>query len=79
MKGPIIKFFQEKHIEQVALTHIHEDHTGMAAWLQRQKNIPIYLHEKAIPEAKQRAQYRLYRRIIWGKRMALIRSRCLNG
>lgn len=68
LKGPIRNFFQEKHIEQAALTHIHEDHSGMAAWLQDQKNIPIYLHEKAIPDARQKGKYGLYRRIVWGQR-----------
>lgn len=70
LKGQISKFFQEKHIEQVALTHIHEDHSGMAAWLQRQMNVPIYLHEKAIPEAKRKGKYQLYRHLTWGKRPA---------
>ncbi|NLV21716.1 MAG: MBL fold metallo-hydrolase [Syntrophomonadaceae bacterium] len=70
MKGSISKFLQEKHIEQVALTHIHEDHSGMAAWLQRQMNVPVYLHEKAIPKAKRKAKYRLYRHITWGERPA---------
>jgi len=70
MKGPISKFLQGKNIEQVALTHIHEDHSGMAAWLQHQMNVPVYLHEKAIPEAKRRGKYRLYRHITWGKRPA---------
>lgn len=70
MKGPISKFLQENHIEQVALTHTHEDHSGMAAWLQRQMNVPVYLHEKAIPEAKRKGKYRLYRYITWGQRPA---------
>lgn len=68
LRGPISKFFQQQNLEQVALTHIHEDHSGMAAWLQRQMNVPIYLHEKAIPEAKRKGKYGLYRRLTWGKR-----------
>lgn len=69
LKRDSTKFLQENHIEQVALTHLHEDHSGMAFWLQRQK-IPIYLHEKAIPEAKRKAKYRLYHHLVWGKRPA---------
>lgn len=69
LKGDSIKFFQENQIEQVALTHVHEDHSGMAFWLERRK-IPIYLHEKAIPEAQRKAKYRLYRRLVWGQRPA---------
>jgi len=70
MKGPISKFLQENRVEQVALTHIHEDHSGMSAWLQRQMNVPVYIHEKAIPEAKQKANLRFYRRLTWGQRPA---------
>lgn len=70
MKGRITKFLRDKHLEQVALTHIHEDHAGMAAWLQQQMKVPIYLHEKSIPDARQKGQYRLYRRITWGQRPA---------
>lgn len=68
LKGPISNFIQENRIEQVALTHIHEDHSGMAAWLQRHMDVPIYLHEKAVPEAKLKGKYGLYRHLSWGKR-----------
>jgi glyoxylase-like metal-dependent hydrolase (beta-lactamase superfamily II) len=70
MKGPIGKFYRKNRVEQVALTHIHEDHSGMSAWLQRQMNVPIYLHKKAIPEAKRKGKLRLYRRLTWGQRPA---------
>ena len=70
MKGPIGKFYRERRIEQVALTHIHEDHSGMAAWLQQQMNVPVYLNEKAIAEAKRKGKLRLYRRLTWGQRPA---------
>ncbi|HPF21147.1 MAG TPA: MBL fold metallo-hydrolase [Syntrophomonas sp.] len=70
MKGPIRKFLQDKHIAQVALTHLHEDHSGMAAWMQRHHHVPVYLHEKVIPEARQKGKYPLYRHITWGKRPA---------
>lgn len=49
---------------------MHEDHSGMAAWLQHNMQIPIYLHEMAIPEAKKRGKYPLYRHLMWRSRPA---------
>lgn len=63
-------FFKNNRIEQVALTHVHEDHTGMAGWLQKKMGVPIYLHKDVIPYALQEGSYPLYRRIMWGKRPA---------
>ncbi|NMA69091.1 MAG: MBL fold metallo-hydrolase, partial [Desulfitobacterium sp.] len=63
-----IPFFKEHKIEQVVLTHVHEDHSGMAYWLQKHEKVPIYLDANAIKEAEERGRYRLYRRLIWNKR-----------
>lgn len=62
------QFFSNHVIEQVALTHIHEDHSGMAFWLQEQYNIPIYLHEDSLRHTEQYGKYPLYRHLTWGKR-----------
>ncbi len=63
-----IPFLKEHMIEQVVLTHVHEDHSGMAYWLQKHKKVPIYLHPQAIKDAEDKGRYRLYRRLMWGKR-----------
>ena len=34
-------FFNKHEIDQVVLTHVHEDHCGMAGWLQKNKQIPV--------------------------------------
>jgi len=61
-------FFNQLVIEQVALTHVHEDHSGMAAWLQSTQNVPVYLHNNSLAYAQQIGSYPLYRQIMWGKR-----------
>ncbi|SHN48991.1 MBL fold metallo-hydrolase [Desulfitobacterium chlororespirans] len=62
------EFFNRQVIEKVALTHVHEDHSGLAHWLQKNKRVPIYLHPEAIKVAERKGKYRLYRRFIWGGR-----------
>ncbi len=61
-------FFQTHNIDQVALTHVHEDHCGMAAWLQENKQVPILLHKDSIDAASRKAVLPLYRLRIWGER-----------
>ncbi|KGX92022.1 beta-lactamase [Pontibacillus halophilus JSM 076056 = DSM 19796] len=61
-------FYLEHAIEFVSLTHVHEDHTGTAAWLQREKNVPIYIRKEAIEDCEREATLPLYREKIWGDR-----------
>jgi len=50
------------------LTHSHEDHCGGAHLLQEQFQIPIYAHNKAIPDLKEEYNYPKYRQMTWGKK-----------
>ena len=61
-------FINEADFEQVMLTHFHEDHTGCAAYVEKTKNVPIYIDEKSIEPCAQQANYPLYRQLFWGKR-----------
>lgn len=61
-------FFQQQDIDQVVITHFHEDHTGCAAYLQRKMGLPVYMNEPMIDYCRQKADYLLYRKIFWGKR-----------
>ncbi len=62
-------FFQDHEINQVALTHIHEDHCGMAPWLQENIDVPIFLHRDSIDVAEKKAPLPLYRLRLWGERL----------
>jgi len=70
LKNDLIPFFQNHPIDALYCTHIHEDHTGNARWLQDQFEIPVYLNKKSIQEAEKNGKYRLYRKLYWGKRNA---------
>ncbi len=61
-------FFQKEDFEQVWITHNHEDHTGGAASIQRNHNIPIYIHKMSVEDTKAIANYPLYRQQFWGIR-----------
>jgi glyoxylase-like metal-dependent hydrolase (beta-lactamase superfamily II) len=58
---------QEK-IHCAAITHIHEDHTGGAAWIKKNLKIPVYLPASAIDEAASKTNLPLYRKLVWGNR-----------
>ncbi|UFJ40259.1 MBL fold metallo-hydrolase [Brevibacillus humidisoli] len=68
MSRTLIPFFQDKPIEQVVLTHHHEDHTGLARWIEQNLGMTPYIHEKGIPLCQQRPSLPLYRRLFWGGR-----------
>ncbi|NLB88948.1 MAG: MBL fold metallo-hydrolase [Syntrophomonadaceae bacterium] len=62
------KWFLSQNIQQVVLTHNHEDHSGNAAWIQQNLNVPIYLHPEAIFYAHEDGAYPKYRVKMWGHR-----------
>lgn len=39
------KLYSQLEVNQVVLTHYHQDHIGMSAWLARDKQAKIYAHE----------------------------------
>jgi endoribonuclease LACTB2 len=61
-------FFKQQDIDQVVITHFHEDHTGCAAFLQEELNLPIYMNDMMLEYCKKKPDYPLYRKVIWGKR-----------
>lgn len=65
-------FFNEIPIEQLALTHSHEDHSGNAAWIQQHKGVPIYVHRDSVGLCAQDGEYPFYRQALWGERPAFI-------
>ncbi|MBT9171982.1 MAG: Hydroxyacylglutathione hydrolase GloC [Syntrophomonadaceae bacterium] len=61
-------FFSRHKIRYAALTHVHEDHSGMAYWLTQKLGIPVFLHEGDHSEAVSPQRLPLYRNVVWGNR-----------
>lgn len=61
-------FFKQLDIEKVVITHFHEDHTGCAAVLQDELNLPLFMNDSMITYCQKKADYPIYRQIFWGKR-----------
>ncbi len=60
------------NIEQVVITHYHEDHTGNASYLQKTLGVPLYMNQGMIESCKTKADYPWYRKFFWGKRKPFI-------
>lgn len=61
-------FLQSQDIDQIVVSHHHEDHTGNAAYLQQTRRLPILMHPLKIAYCEKKADYPLYRKLYWGKR-----------
>lgn len=61
-------FFDSVDVDQVVLTHHHEDHTGGVAYIQEQYHLPVFMHKEKIAYCQKRASYPFYRKMFWGVR-----------
>lgn len=61
-------FFKQLDIDEVLITHFHEDHTGCAAFLQKELHVPLFMNDIKIEYCMKKADYPLYRQLFWGKR-----------
>lgn len=70
MEADIAPFLREYKPREIILTHMHEDHCGMAAWVERNMGIPIYVDAGDIEAASRDDEYAEYRLLTWGSRPA---------
>ena len=61
-------FFRQRDIDQVVITHFHEDHTGCAAFLQKELQLPVYMNDIMLDYCAMKPDYPMYRKFFWGKR-----------
>lgn len=70
MQAEIVPFLLEYKPKALVLTHLHEDHSGMAAWIEQNMGIPIYINAADIDLAAADGVYAEYRHMTWGDRRA---------
>ncbi len=70
MRREMLPFLRSQPLERVALTHTHEDHSGLAPYLQREKGLVPTVPEESVKQVERRAKLPLYRRLFWGPRKA---------
>ncbi|BCJ87253.1 MBL fold metallo-hydrolase [Effusibacillus dendaii] len=68
LENDLISFYQSIDFDSVVLTHSHEDHVGTASWIEKNRNVPIFIHASGVDFCSQPADYPKYRQIRWGIR-----------
>lgn len=66
MRKPFLEIIRDRKINQVILTHFHEDHSGNAASVQREKNVPIFGHPITVRKMKDGFRILPYQYLMWG-------------
>jgi glyoxylase-like metal-dependent hydrolase (beta-lactamase superfamily II) len=66
LRRETIPFLQDVPVEQVALTHLHEDHVGLSAWLSKSKGAEVLIHRDAVAVAAKGSPLPWHRRLGWG-------------
>jgi glyoxylase-like metal-dependent hydrolase (beta-lactamase superfamily II) len=61
------KFVTDNNVEQVALTHYHEDHAGNAGFLKKYLEVPIYGHPLTIENLKNNVRLKPYEYYLFGR------------
>lgn len=67
----VIELIRENPVSAVYLTHFHEDHSGNAAALQSQLNLPVLGHPITVEKMKSPRLVFPYQRVMWGAASSL--------
>ncbi len=66
-RASVQRFIQSNHINQVALTHYHEDHAGNAGFLEKKLNVPVYGHLDTVAALKKNVYLKPYEYYMFGR------------
>ncbi|MGE5372237.1 MAG: MBL fold metallo-hydrolase [Solirubrobacterales bacterium] len=66
LQQELAAFYSGIPVEKLLLTHAHEDHSGMASWLEKHKTALIMIHPDLSASTSKRGFIPMYRQFIWG-------------
>jgi glyoxylase-like metal-dependent hydrolase (beta-lactamase superfamily II) len=61
------RFVQDNRIDQIALTHYHEDHAGNAGFLEKMLNVPVYGHLATVSALRNNVALKPYEYYMFGR------------
>lgn len=64
-------YFKDQKLDQVVLTHHHEDHSGLAHWLEKEKKLPVLMLAESKTILNNPPRIPFYRRVTWGQMEAV--------
>jgi glyoxylase-like metal-dependent hydrolase (beta-lactamase superfamily II) len=67
MRKEVLQLVNTFPIEAVLLTHYHEDHSGNASAVKRQRNVPVLGHPSTVLKMKKGFKILPYQVYFWGK------------
>lgn len=70
MRKEVLKILSPLDIEQIAITHHHEDHTGNLSVLYPQFKVPVYASKKCIELMANPPKISFAQKMVWGDRSA---------
>jgi ribonuclease/clavin/mitogillin len=60
-------YYKDQTLEQVVLTHHHEDHSGLAHWLEKEMKLPILMLPETQEILNHPPKIPFYRWVTWGQ------------
>jgi len=71
------KFLRERDIEQILVTHHHEDHSGNLGRINKLWKPDIFAHEKGVDLLRKSFKVPLFRRLVWGRPRLKVEAKSL--
>jgi glyoxylase-like metal-dependent hydrolase (beta-lactamase superfamily II) len=66
VKSEVLEALEKLQVQNIVITHQHEDHTGNCDLLQRELQVPVYAHPETMKVIEQPATLEIYRKLMWG-------------
>ena len=67
MQKVVVELFKQRKLQQILLTHHHEDHSGNASVLSKRHNISVTGHPQTVEKLRAGFNILPYQHYVWGK------------